>query len=361
MSEVQLQPAPVPPSGGRPEGGRVLVERLHRRPGTWGVVIATIGVVVLVLSLDLMHAGHGSVRYLVTMIGAAGIYTGLRLLARRTFGSDFDLGLWLSVAWLVVIASMAALADLLPLSESRDVSRAFTAPINKPPDLFSVHPLGTDNQGLDLLGGILYGARVSLIIGVGAVFIGITMGLVLGLASGYYGGKLDGFVSLITDSMLAFPPLILLLAVVTALSPSVGTVTVALSLLAIPTYIRLARANTLTFAQRDFVLAARVLGERNRSIMLRELLPNVVLPVMSFSFLLIAVFIVAEASLSFLGLSVSRPNPTWGNMIASGQDRFDEIPHIVFVPGAVLFLTVFAFNSVGDAARKRWDPREAQI
>ena len=115
------------------------------------------------------------------------------------------------------------------------------------------------------------------------------------------------------------------------------------------------------FSQREFVLAARALGDRNRNIMFRELLPNVLLPIVSYGFLVVAVLIVAEASLSFLGLSVQRPNPTWGNMIAAGQDDFDQHPHVVFIPGAVLFLTVFAFNRLGDRARDLWDPRQAKL
>lgn len=336
-------------------------ERTSRLPLLAGVPLLVVGVVGLIVALELLDASFGAAKYLLVGVAVAMAYTGLSLVCRAVFGQRFELGLWCSVAWVVTLVMASVFADLLPLRESRDVSRTLSEPIRVRPDLLSSHPLGTDGQGLDVLGGIVYGARVSLTVGFGAVFIGLAVGLAVGIAAGYHRGKLDGAISFITDSMLAFPPLILLLAMVAVLAPSVTSVTAALAIIAIPTYIRLSRANTMVFAQREFVLSARLLGDRSRSIMARELLPNVLLPVVSFSFLIVAVFIVAEASLSFLGLSVSRPNPTWGNMIATGQDRLDEHPHIVFVPGGILFLTVFAFNRIGDSARKRWDPREAKL
>jgi peptide/nickel transport system permease protein len=158
--------------------------------------------------------------------------------------------------------------------------------------------------------------------------------------------------------MLAFPPLLLLLAMVAVLQPNVRNVTIGLAVLVIPTYIRLVRANTIRFAQREFVTAAKAIGASNRRIILRELLPNVLLPVLSYGFLIIAVLIVAEASLSFLGLSIQRPNPTWGNLIAAGQNDFDHNPHLVFAPGLVLFITVFALNQVGDQLRRWWEPSD---
>ena len=161
--------------------------------------------------------------------------------------------------------------------------------------------------------------------------------------------------------MLAFPPLILLVAMATVFTQNQWTMALELSLLGIPTYIRLARANTLTFAQREFVLAAKAMGSGDRRVIFRELLPNVALPMVSYAFLVTAVLIVAEASLSFLGVGIQPPEPTWGNMIEAGQESYQDHPHLVFVPGIVMFMTVFALNRVGDKARERWDPREAQI
>lgn len=153
----------------------------------------------------------------------------------------------------------------------------------------------------------------------------------------------------------------LLLAAVTVLRPSVMTIGLALGLITLPTYVRLARANTLTLTERDFVLAARVMGASNARIIFRELLPNVMRPLAAYSFIIVAVLIVAEASLSYLGVGIQRPTPTWGNMIAAGQSEYERTPHLVFVPGTVMFLTVFALNQLGDKARKLWDPRETLL
>ena len=339
----------------------VLPATRTRHPALFGVPLVLVAVGAFLVSTMLLTDANSVVRITVAGIGAISGFFGLRILGRAVFGARFQLGLWLSLLWLAVVVLAAIFADLLPLAESKDVSKTLTTPTLLRPDLFSEHPFGTDNQGLDILGGVIYGARVSLIVGVGAVLIGMVIGGTIGIAAGYYRGKMETGVGLLTDSMLAFPPLILLLGMVAVLEPSVRNVTIALAILGIPTYIRLARANTLVFSQREFVVAARALGDNNRSIMFRELLPNVLLPVVSFAFVIVAVLIVAEASLSFLGLSVQRPNPTWGNMIAAGQDDFDEHPHVVFVPGLVLFFTVFAFNRVGDRARELWDPRQAKI
>ncbi|MGH9187143.1 MAG: ABC transporter permease [Acidimicrobiales bacterium] len=332
-----------------------------RHPALLGLAGVLVGVVGLVVSTMVLTDADAVVRLGVAAVGMFALYVGLRVLGVAVFGPRFDLGLWLSVGWLSIVVLAATFADLLPLAESKNVSRTLATPILLRPDLFSEHPFGTDRQGLDILGGVIYGARVSLIVGIGAVLIGMTIGGTIGLAAGYFRGKWDTVVGVVSDSMLAVPPLILLLGMVAVLEPSVRNVTIALAILGVPTYIRLARANTLMYAQREFVLAARALGDRNRSIMFRELLPNVLLAVLPFAFLGVAVLIVAEASLSFLGLSVQRPNPTWGNMIAAGQEQFDEHPHLVFVPGTVLFLSVFAFNRVGDRARELWDPRQAKL
>jgi peptide/nickel transport system permease protein len=294
---------------------------------------------------------------LVVAVGAVAV----RLLdrgLRKRGGQPGDAGFWLAVVWLSVVVLSAVFADLLPLAEGRDVSQTLTTPTLLRPDLFSGHPLGTDRQGLDILAGLIYGARVSLIVGLGAVALGTVVGGLIGLLAGYYRGGLERAVTVVTDSMLAFPPLVLLLAMVAVLQPSVRNVTIGLAVLIVPTYARLVKANTLTFAQREFVLASRALGAGDRRVIFREILPNVALPVLSYGFLIVAVLIVAEASLSFLGLSIQRPNPTWGNLIAAGQDDIERHPHLVFVPGVVLFATVFALNRIGDRLRRLWEPTQ---
>ena len=227
----------------------------------------------------------------------------------------------------------AIFADLLPLAEAEDISQTLTEP--RPacgPDLFSAHPLGTDVQGLDILGGVIYGARVSLPGRFLAVAIGTIVGGLIGVAAGYFGGASTPLSGLATDSMLAFPPLILLLAVVGALDPNVAVIAASLAVLGIPTYVRLARANTLASPNGSSSWRHEPSALDPRGSSCASLCPNVIRPLLSYSFIIIAVLIVAEASLSFLGVGIQRPTPTWGNMISAGQGEIQTTPHLVFVP-----------------------------
>lgn len=355
MAEPELPPAGVllatePSPGPEPVGAPGW--RRHRGPialaaAPAGVVVAWLGATGAV---DLPIS-----RPAVTVLGVVLLFVGVDNALKRTVGEHVRTVTVLSVVWLTVLVLAATFADLLPLSEARDSSLTVGEPPLVRPDLFSAHPLGTDRQSLDLLGGVIYGARVSLIVGLGAVAIGLVVGGLLGLVAGYYRGRLEVVIDLLTDALIAFPPLVLLLALVAVLEPSVRNVTIGLAVLGIPIYVRLAKANTLRLAQRDFVRMARALGGTDRRIIFRELLPNVVAPLVSYGFVVVAVLIVAEASLSYLGLSIQRPDPTWGNLIAAGEDRFAQHPHVVAGPSIVLFLTVFALNRVGEAARARWE------
>ena len=308
-----------------------------------------------------MSGPPDGVRWAVGVVSAVAFYFGLEAAGTAVWGRRFDAGLTLAAAWVIGIVAAAIFADLLPLAEARNTAETLAEPIRKRPDLFSRHPLGTDRQGLDVLGGIIYGARVSLQVSLGAVAIGLTVGGIIGVAAGYFRGWVDTVVSFIADSILAFPPLILLLGVVTGITPNTRNIALALALLGIPTMARLARANTFTFAQREFVLAARGMGATSRRIIFRELVPNVVRPLLSYAFLIVAVLIVAEASLSFLDVGIRRPTPTWGNMISAQKDKFQEDPHLTFLPGAAIFFTVYSLNRIGDWAREKWDPREAKL
>jgi peptide/nickel transport system permease protein len=362
-NEGAMTPASRGPEPPAAAAAGVDLDRNRRRTRQLAGGLAAIpaGAVVIVIGTMVLHDVSAVLRVVLVLGGLALIYRGGDLLGRWFFGESFDAALWFSLLWLGLVVAAAIAADWLPLAESRDVSQTLTTPTLLRPDLFSAHPLGTDRQGLDILGGIIYGARVSLIVALGAVAIGIVLGGVIGIAAGFYRGRTEGVVNVLTDAMLAFPPLILLLAVVAVLRPSVSTIMIALGVLSVPTYIRLSRASTMVFAQREFVLAARALGAKARRLIFRELLPNVALPVVSYAFIVVGALIVAEASLSFLGLSIRRPNPTWGNMIAAGQTDFDRHPHLVFAPGIVLFVTVFALNHVGDKARELWDPRQSRL
>jgi peptide/nickel transport system permease protein len=290
-------------------------------------------------------------------------------IAKVLRGEQFDTGLNLCFLWLFVTVFGAIFAVLLPLAEHQDTTKTISVPGNARPDLFSSHPLGTNNFSLDLLARSVYGARVSLLTATFAVMLSLIIGGTIGMLAGYFRGWLDVVVGLLTDSVLAFPALILLIAIITVLGrpeqmgEAIVKVGIGLAIVSIPTMTRLSRANTLVFAQREFVLSARSMGAKNFRIIFREIMPNVALPLLSYAFIVIAVLIVAEGSLSFLGLGLKPPKPTWGNMIAEGQQAnvLKQYPHIPMVPGVVMFLTVYSFNRVGEWARSKWDPREAKV
>ena len=352
---------PVLPTGAPGAPARTRARRAVGSPHWARAALLPIGIAAVVVALAVLTDGNAAVRIAVVGVGVGAVYFGVDAIAKRWRGPDVETDVWFSVGWLSIVVLAAAFADLLPLAEARDTSKTLTVPSRLRPDLFSVHPLGTDTQALDILAGVVYGARVSLQVSLLAVTVGTIVGGLTGIASGYFGGKVDSGIGVVTDSLLAFPPVILLLAVVTAFTPGVVTIALALSLLGIPTYVRLARANTLSIKQREFVLAARAMGAKPWRIITRELVPNVVRPLLSFSFIIVAVLIVAEASLSFLGVGIQRPTPTWGNMISAGESEIETAPHLVFVPGTVMFLTVFCLNRVGDKARALWDPKKSGL
>ncbi|MDR7303841.1 ABC transporter permease [Haloactinomyces albus] len=336
------------------------------RPRPWRTKGIPAGLLVAGLALVLFAGVTGAiivpVRAMLFVVGLAAVAIGGSRLGKAVFGSAFDLTYWFSVGWLVLLGLLAAAAPWLPLAEHVDVAGTLDEPSYARPELLSEHPLGTNNFGLDLLARSIHGARTSLIIALSAIAIGTIVGGAIGILAGYFRRGVDRMVVVGTNALLAVPPLILLIALASVLEPNLRNVAIALSLLTIPNMVRLARANTMAFTQREFVLAAQAMGASRLRVMTRELLPNVLLPVLSMAMVMISVLVVAEASLSFLGLGVKPPEPTWGNMIAEGRGTvFREHPHVVLVPGVFLFLTVFAFNLVGERARKRWDPRSAKL
>ncbi|MEV5745706.1 ABC transporter permease [Microbispora rosea] len=273
-----------------------------------------------------------------------------------------DLLLWFCGAWLAVLILAAITAPMLGLQEAQDAAKTLLEPVYQPPSLGSTHPLGTNALGLDMLSRIIYGARVSLTVSISAVLIGTFVGGTLGVIAGYLRGKVDRVIGTLTNTLLAVPALILLVALATVLRPSALNMALALSLVAIPGLIRVTRANTLAFAQREFVTVARALGAGRARVVFRELMPNVLLSVVPMCLVYVSALIVAEASLSFLGIGLRPPQPTWGNMIGEGLNgKMEDYPHLVYVPAAVLFLTVFSFNLLGERMRKRWDKREVSL
>ncbi|WP_308282677.1 dipeptide/oligopeptide/nickel ABC transporter permease/ATP-binding protein [Pseudonocardia nigra] len=271
---------------------------------------------------------------------------------RRRLG----IGFWLAAAWIALVVLAAATADLLPL---HGVDATFVGPPDSGPSWS--HPLGTDGLGRDLLSRVVYGARVSLGIGIGALAICFAVGGPLGLLAGYHRGKPEAVIMAVSDIALAFPALILALAVVAMAGASFLNVLLVLGALGVPAWTRVVRGATLTYAEREFVVAARALGARSRDVIWREIVPNVLLPVASFAFIAMAVVVVAEGSLAFLGLSVPPPTPSWRGMINEGRYDLGTDPHLTLAPVAAMFLTVLAFNLVGDRLRELGDVRESGL
>lgn len=319
-----------------------------------GAVLLTGGVALAVLAASVLGDAATPMRVVLFLVGVGVAYGGLARLIRGVWGPAIDVPYCLSAAWLCLLVGAAVLAPVLPIGEANNTAATLSSPVNARPDLFSANPLGTNQLGLDLLARIIYGARTSLLIALVAATLGFVVGGTVGLVSGYLRGAVDTVVGVITNVLLAFPPLVLLLAVAAVLPRTARSQALVLALLVIPTNVRLARAATLTHSKREFVLAARAIGAKRRRIMITELAPNVFIPLFSYAFIVIAILIVAEASLSFLGLGIPQPRPTWGNMIAEARGgAFQRHPHLLLVPASALFMTVLSFNLVGERLRQR--------
>ena len=267
------------------------------------------------------------------------------------------LGTLLPGMWLLLIMTLAVTAPLLGL---QDPAESDFLALEIPPD--AAHWLGTDKLGRDMLSRIIWGARVSLTVGLVAPGIAMFFGLMFGMIAGYYRGRTEAVISTSFDVLLAIPGLVLLLLFSTMFGGSIMTVSLSLGFLFIPGFARVARATTLNFAEREFVVAAKASGASDLRILLVEILPNVIIPVAAFALIAVAGAIVVEGALSFLGLSVPAPIPSWGGAIAEGRELLETAPHASLIPSAVMFLTVLSFNLVGDTIRSRYvDVREAVL
>lgn len=271
-------------------------------------------------------------------------------------------GVKTAAIWLVVIVLGAIFADWLPLKDP--TAQAFLtgsgATSNEAPSgrfLF-----GTDALTRDIFSRVVYGARVSIVVALAAVTCGVLVGGFLGALVGYLRGKTEAFVMSAVDVILAFPGLVLLLALVTFLETrSLFVISVVIGLLSIPPYTRVSRANSLSVSRREYVLAARAIGTPRRTILFREVIPNVLPSVLAYALVAAAGIIVLEGSLAFLGLSVQPPTPTWGSMIYEGRKDIALAVHPVFFPSAAMVFTVLAMNMVGDWLRKRGQHRGAAL
>ncbi|MGH7466543.1 MAG: oligopeptide ABC transporter permease [Longimicrobiales bacterium] len=261
------------------------------------------------------------------------------------------------LALLVVFYLIALLAPLLapydPIAQENVIATSL-----RPPS--AQHWLGTDRFGRDVLSRILYGARISLAIGFVATAISVTLGTLLGAVAGYLGGKVDAAVMRFTDMVLAFPRLVLLIMIVALFSPSVAVIIAVLGLTQWPNTTRIVRGDVLSLREREFIQAARALGMGRSRIILWHLIPNVLAPVIVTATLGIGNTIVLEAGLSFLGLGIQPPTPSWGNMVSDGRDVLISAWWLATFPGLTIVLTVLAFNLVGDGLRDALDPRLRQ-
>jgi peptide/nickel transport system permease protein len=269
----------------------------------------------------------------------------LRRLVRRR-GAMVGLAV---VAFFVVVAVFAPdIAPYGPLATDWGAVR-------KAPSL--AHWLGTDEIGRDVLSRVIFGARASLMAGVVSVLISLSLGVPLGLLSGYAGGFLDGLLMRIVDAMLACPFLILAIALAAFLGPNLTNAMIAIGISAMPAFVRLTRAQTLATKVEDYVEAAKAVGNPHYRIVLRHIFPNILAPIMVQATLAIAAAIIAEASLSFLGLGQQPPAPSWGSMLNTAKNFLSQAPWMAWWPGAAIFVVVLSFNLLGDGLRDALDPK----
>lgn len=278
---------------------------------------------------------------------------------KRRRGGSLGIGGWICIGWLAFVAGAAILAPVLPIEDPLrpDFRTLPNAGIGT-----EGHPLGVDQPGFDILSRLVWGGRVSLVVAIGVLAIGMVIGGAIGLVAGFVRGRLETVLMAAVDIFLAFPALLLLIAIVAFLGNEVLNIVLGISLVSIPAFARISRATTLTFARREFVLAAEAAGASRFRILVREVLPNVILPLLAFGLLVVAIAIVAEGSLAFLGLT-DPDNISWGAMINDGRNALvnEKIAHTTMLPAAWLFFTVLSVNFLGDRFRSAFDVKDAAL
>ncbi|TDL31420.1 ABC transporter permease [Jeotgalibacillus sp. S-D1] len=260
----------------------------------------------------------------------------------------------LAIIGLVIVMIQIVMAVFAPLMTSYDPVKQDL--VNSEMPLFSEgHWLGTDNYGRDVWTRIVFGARISLVVGITAVSLGLLGGIVLGLLAGYY-RRLDAVIMRIVDLLFSFPGILLAMLIIAILGTSLVNVAIAISIWSVPTCARIVRGSVLSIKEKEYIMAMRSMGASDLRIMVRHILPNASAPIIVFATMRMATAILSTASLSYLGLGAQPPTPEWGAMISQGQDFMWSSPHLTIVPGIAIMLTVFAFNVLGDGLRDALDP-----
>lgn len=263
----------------------------------------------------------------------------------------------IAVGGLVVILLLALMAIFAPLLAPYDpIDEIFRGMRGGSPTL--AHPFGYDHLGRDLLSRVIFGTRVALLVGLLATGIAVTLGVVIGAVAGYLGSWEDTLISRVIDTLMAFPIIALLVVLAAVLGPSLVTTVVVIGMTGWARFARVVRADIMSLKATDFVTAARAVGVRDWRIIWRHLLPNVMGPIIVLATLGIGGIIILESALSFLGLGIRPPNPSWGGTLSDGRAFILRYPHIAFFPGLMIVITVLAFNFLGDGLRDALDPRE---
>ena len=261
----------------------------------------------------------------------------------------------------VIITFLVAIAIFAPWIAPHDPTKQYDEGLTMqgmPVGPSSQFWLGTDTLGRDLLSRLMYGARVSLVVGVCANGFALILGVIFGLTAGYFGGGTETLLMRMTDVMMAFPIYLLAVALVSVLKPSIGIIILVIGIVYWTPMTRVIHGEVLSIREKEFVDAARLIGCTNRRILFRHILPHLVAPIIVYTSLGIATTILFEATLSYIGLGVQPPTPSWGQMIAEGQAYYLSAPHLVIYPGLAIMVTVLAFNLVGDGLRDAFDPRQ---
>jgi len=254
-----------------------------------------------------------------------------------------------------IVAACVLVAVCAPLLAPHDPIQIFSGQLRKPPSLSFL--MGTDEIGRDILSRVIFGGRVSLRVGLISVSIAMACGSALGLIAGYLGGWTDAIIMRVVDVMLAFPGILLAIAIVAVLGPGIDNVMFAVGIESIPVYVRTVRASTLSIKQNEFVMAAHASGAAPSGIIWRHILPNVVAPIIVLATLGVGIAILTTAGLSFIGLGAQPPTPEWGSMLATGRTYVRDAPWIAAFPGLSIVIVVLALNLLGDGLREALDPR----